>query len=132
MEEKAVIRSVNFNRDIFIRRLKELRREKGFTQPSLALRISMTKGAIGHYEAGTREPTLNTIYQFSEMFDVSVDYLMGISDFRKESDAIDYLLKKMKESGLVNADDTIDKKTVDKLVSYISVIENIKLDTIEN
>lgn len=109
-----------------MKRLKSLRREKDITQPELAKELKVSKGAVGHWEAGTREPNLEMISQIARLFRVSVDYLMGVSDFRQEEEAINYLLKKLKESGLVKSNDTIDKKTVDTLIEYITVLNRIK------
>ena len=45
--------------------LKELREDKGYTQEQLAGALHVTKSTISHYELGT------------DIFDVSLDYLMG-------------------------------------------------------
>jgi transcriptional regulator with XRE-family HTH domain len=111
-----------------MKRLKSLRREFGLTQPELAAELKISKGAVGHWEAGTREPNLEMVHTLAKRFRVSVDYLLGISSFRQEEEAVDYLLGKLRESGLVNINDTIDKKTVDKLMSYIAVLSKIKND----
>lgn len=115
-----------YDKQIFIQRLKTLRKEKGFSQPELAEILGKTKGALGHWESGTREPGLDIIYKLSEIFNVSVDYMLGTSDFRNENDSIDYMLLKLRECGLVKHNDTLDKKTIDQLMGYIEAIENIK------
>lgn len=111
---------------VFMRRLKQLRREADITQPELADKLGVSKGAIGHWEAGTREPDLWMISRIAKLFKVSVDYLLGVSSFRQEEEAVNYLLGKMRECGLVKPNDVIDKRTVDKLVEYISVLTKIK------
>lgn len=111
---------------VFMKRLKLLRKESSTTQPELAKVLGVSKGAVGHWEIGTREPNLETVSALARIFKVSVDYLMGVSDFRQENEAVDYLLIKLRESGLVKANDTIDKRTVDTLISYISVLSKIK------
>jgi transcriptional regulator with XRE-family HTH domain len=118
---------VPYNRDLFISRLKMLRSEKNITQPMLADMIGKTKGAIGHYESenNAREPGLGTIFDFSKIFHVSVDYLIGTSDFRNENEAIKYMLEQLKESGLI-VNDELDRKTVDKFMRYIDVIKTLK------
>ena len=110
----------------FMKRLKALRRESDITQPDLAKVLGVSKGAVGHWEAGSREPSLDMVSKIAKLFKVSVDYLMGVSGFRQEEEAIDYLLIKLRESGLVRPNDTIDKKTVDTLIEYISVLTKIK------
>jgi transcriptional regulator with XRE-family HTH domain len=109
-----------------MKRLKQLRRDRDITQPELAKILGVSKGAVGHWEVGTREPNLEMITDIAIFFKVSVDYLCGISSFRQEEEAIDYLLLKLREAGLVKPNDTIDKKTVDTLIEYISVLNKIK------
>jgi transcriptional regulator with XRE-family HTH domain len=109
-----------------MKRLKLLRKDRDITQPELATVLKVSKGAVGHWEAGTREPNLEKVTEIARFFKVSVDYLCGISSFRQEEETIDYLLLKLREAGLVNTNDTIDKKTVDTLMSYISVLNKIK------
>jgi len=40
----------------------------------------MTRGQIGNYELGSREPDLETLRRFAEFFDVTLDFLGGKSD----------------------------------------------------
>ena len=111
---------------VFMKRLKLLRKDKNITQPELAVLLNVSKGAVGHWEAGTREPNLEKVTEIARLFKVTVDYLCGISSFRQEEEAIDYLLIKLREAGLVKPNDTIDRKTVDTLISYIAVLNKIK------
>lgn len=122
---KDSVAKLHYNKQVFIRRLKYLRNEHNITQPQLAQIMNVSKGAIGHWEAGTREPSIDTVYRLAHLFDVSVDYMMGLSDFRREDEAIDYMLEKLKEAGLVTADDTVDKRTVDKLVGFIAAVSKL-------
>jgi transcriptional regulator with XRE-family HTH domain len=118
--------TVENRNSLFMKRLKTLRYESDITQPELAKELGVSKGAVGHWEVGSREPSMEMISNIAKTFKVSVDYLMGVSNFRQENDAIDYLLIKLRESGLVKPNDTIDKKTVDTLISYIAVLQKIK------
>lgn len=116
---------MEYNRELFAKRVKMLRKEKKLTQTELGDAIGKTKGAIGHYEYGDREPPLDALYSLSNYFGVSVDYLMAITDFRNDEEAVDYMMEKLKEAGLIKHE-RIDKKTVDKLISYIGAIEKIR------
>lgn len=65
-------------------RLKFLRIEKGFeTQKELAKKIGMPYTTYNGYENGIREPDIETLKGFASFFDVTLDYLMGRSDFKK-------------------------------------------------
>ncbi|MGN1089034.1 MAG: helix-turn-helix domain-containing protein [Huintestinicola sp.] len=60
--------------------LKELREQKGLTQAQLAEKISRTKTVISKYENNTQFPTLETLIDLSVIFNVSLDYLAGVSE----------------------------------------------------
>jgi len=116
---------LEYDRELFAKRFKKLRKEKRLTQTEMGEAIGKTKGAVGHYECGDREPPLEALYSISNYFGVSIDYLMGITDFRNEEESVNYMMDKMREAGLIKSD-TIDKHTVDKLMNYIGAIEKIK------
>lgn len=63
-------------------RIRELRNEKGLTQLELAKLLSLSKSNISKYESGDLEPNVSTFALLSEIFGVSVDYIMGISSVR--------------------------------------------------
>lgn len=67
----------------FSERLKQLRKEKDFTQEELANKLGITAGAVGLYEQGRREPDNSTVKKLAQMFDVSTDYLLGMESIIK-------------------------------------------------
>ena len=64
----------------FATRLKELRKSKKITLLSLALKLKTNQNTISRYESGEREPGINEIIAIADYFDVSVDYLLGVTD----------------------------------------------------
>ena len=61
--------------------LKELRTKRKWSKVQAAKEIGITPGAYGNYEYGNREPNIETIVKISEVFDVSIDYLiLGVND----------------------------------------------------
>lgn len=66
---------------ILDRRLKELREERGLTQKALAEILNINAVTYLHYEKGQREPPLSLLADMAKYFDVSVDFLLGLSDF---------------------------------------------------
>ena len=66
-------------------RIKELRTEKGITQADLAKILKISDRAVGYYENGDREPDYTTLLKIAEYFDVSIDYLLGRVDVRKDT-----------------------------------------------
>lgn len=61
-------------------RIAELREQKGWTQEQLATSIGITRAALSHYEKNRREPDYETLTQLANLFQVSVDYLIGRTD----------------------------------------------------
>ena len=63
-------------------RIKMLREEFNFTQQDLANKLECSKSVIGLYESETRKPSMEVLLKLSEIFDCSIDYILGKSDIR--------------------------------------------------
>lgn len=61
-------------------RLKDARKSKGLKQQQVADYLGIAKITYARYEGGTREPDINTIVSLASYFDVTVDYLLGLTD----------------------------------------------------
>ena len=62
-------------------RLKELREEKGLTQKQVAAALNLNTVTYLHYEKAQREPPLSVLADMAKFFDVTLDYLLGLTDF---------------------------------------------------
>ncbi|SEO26174.1 DNA-binding transcriptional regulator, XRE-family HTH domain [Amphibacillus marinus] len=62
---------------LFQERLKLLREQHGYKQDFIAKKLNITTSAYGYYEQGRNEPALETIVKLANIFDVSIDYLLG-------------------------------------------------------
>lgn len=67
--------------EMFCERLKALRKEKKLTQPQLAKMLGVSNGLISFWENGVNEPTINYLIKLCKIFEVSADYLLGLSDY---------------------------------------------------
>ena len=61
-------------------RLKQLRQRHKLTQSELADILGLKPTAISNYESKRNEPSFDKLIALSNYFDVSCDYLLGISD----------------------------------------------------
>ncbi|MCL2176961.1 MAG: helix-turn-helix domain-containing protein [Firmicutes bacterium] len=61
----------------FKERLRELRLDSGLTQAKLAEKLSVTDTTIRHWEAGRSQPSIQLLVILSDLFDVTLDYLVG-------------------------------------------------------
>lgn len=65
----------------FGERLSELAEENGFsTRKQLADELGIPSTTLRNYEKGSREPGHSFLKQVSQLFNVSVDYLLGLTD----------------------------------------------------
>lgn len=58
--------------------LKQLRTQKGLTQPELAAKLGISRSAISMYERGEREPDTATMESIASLFGVDMNYLYGM------------------------------------------------------
>lgn len=61
-------------------RLKQLRIERGLKLKEVAEQLNVTIRSISRYEDGTREPSVEMIIKFCKLYDVTSDYLLGLTD----------------------------------------------------
>lgn len=61
-------------------RIKELRKEKNLTQKQLAALMNKSETGLASWEQGLSEPNVNDIRLLCKIFEVSADYLLGLSD----------------------------------------------------
>lgn len=59
--------------------LKDLRFEKNVTQGEVAKSCGLTSTCICQLETGARNPTGSTVIALAKYFDVSADYLLGLT-----------------------------------------------------
>lgn len=65
-------------------RLKSLRKEKKLTQAKLANILGVSQQSIAFYENDKREPEIKILKKIADYFDVSVDYLLGRSNYKND------------------------------------------------
>ena len=57
-------------------RIALLRRGMGWSQTELAQRLHISASAVGMYEQGRREPSLEGLVELAAVFGVSADYML--------------------------------------------------------
>lgn len=60
-------------------RIKELREASHMTQAQLAKRLNITRSSVNAWEMGISVPSTVYLVELSKLFDVSTDYLLGLS-----------------------------------------------------
>lgn len=82
-------------------RIKQLRKEKGFTQSQLADLLGVTDKAVSKWEVGEANPDISLLAKIAEVFSVTIDFLLtgkveetiSLDDMDDEKRAL-YLIKK--------------------------------------
>ncbi len=65
----------------FGKKVRTLRKEKKISIIELSKSIGYSKSIINYWENGKKEPTFSAIVSLCKFFDVSADYLLGLSDY---------------------------------------------------
>ena len=73
-------------------RIKQLREENNWTQLELSKKMNCAMSSIAMYESETRKPSMEVLLKLSEIFDCSIDYILGKTDIRNSGEQIDDVL----------------------------------------
>ncbi len=71
--------------NVLHQRLKELREESGMTQDDLAAKIGKSQNVVSNIERGLSKVTDDYIAKFAEIFNVTPDFLFGLTDAKRRS-----------------------------------------------
>lgn len=66
----------------FNERLRELRHQSGLMQKQVADELGISPITLRQYEQGTREPNIERMLKLAIIFNVSLDDLMCLEDFK--------------------------------------------------
>ena len=61
-------------------RIKHLREQNALTQAELAKRLGITRSSVNAWEMGISVPSTQYVVEQAEIFKVSTDFLLGVSD----------------------------------------------------
>lgn len=103
--------------NVFKTRLCELRKSRGLTQEQLADELGLTSSAISSYERGIREPSLKTINDIADFFNVDKGYLLGDSPIRRK-----YLFDK---DGSYELEEIVEKVLMTDNLTLIKIIDKL-------
>ncbi len=64
-------------------RIYELRKKKGLSQESIAHTLGVSRQSISLWETNQASPSMDNLISLAKVFEVSIDELVGLSDFSK-------------------------------------------------
>ncbi len=63
-----------------MQRLKECRLKANLTQQYVALTLGIKPPSVSNWESGKTQPTMDNLIELARLYNVTTDYLLGISD----------------------------------------------------
>ena len=73
-------------------RIAALRRQRNWSQTELAGMLRISPSAVGMYEQGRREPSLQTVADMARIFGVSMEYLVTGTPTEAERQGLEALV----------------------------------------
>ncbi|MGA2142941.1 MAG: helix-turn-helix transcriptional regulator [Brevinematales bacterium] len=101
----------------FGERLKQLRKEKGWSQDKLGEMVKIHGRHIGKYELGQVLPTAEAIVRIATAFGVSTDYLLRDDNISEE------ILPNIKDKRLLKEFEEVEKMSDQDRETIISLID---------
>lgn len=93
------------NIKIFRKRLMQIREKMGTSQEELSQLIGVHRQSISNYEHGKRIPRIDFVVIIAKFLNVSVDYLLGLSDSKRIAEQIE-------------SDDEFVSSAIEKITSH--------------
>ncbi len=62
------------------KRIRDLREDNDWTQKDMAQKLNCSQQVYSNYELGQRDIPTDILIKLSSVYNVSVDYILGISD----------------------------------------------------
>ena len=65
----------------FAERLSEFLREEKISQRQFAANIGVTAACVSYWRNGKEQPTAENLYSIAKVYNLSVDFLLGVRDY---------------------------------------------------
>ncbi|PFI78854.1 helix-turn-helix domain-containing protein [Bacillus cereus] len=105
-----------------LERLSKLRKNKKWSLQDTADQLGIAKSTYAGYETGYRWPSLQSLSKIADLFDTSVDYILGRTDDSRSKGVIE-IAELMK-----NPDKTIsidgESLSTDEIIEFIAFVRS--------
>ena len=100
-------------------RIRELRKAHHMSQIHLSIELEVSQETVSAYENGRHYPSFQTLVKLSEIFQTSIDYIMGLSD----ANGTDL---NGKEKALITIYRALNPMAQEKALSYIQGLSDFQ------
>lgn len=111
-------------------KIRNIRKQKGYSQKDMAGLLGVTQSTIANYEKETRQPSIEMLVAMSDLFDITVDELLGLRnlpgttlvdyDHMSQIQLSDYLLELLLNDQIIQA-----KSFVSEYLNHYSLEETL-------
>lgn len=112
-------------------RLRDLRRENNLTSRELAKLLNVSQPTITRWENGLQEPSKKNVKKLASYFNVSSDYLLGLTDERepykkplKFEEALKILENTKRNDDIFTITDNIKNLSDEQLHTIATIVES--------
>ncbi|PEA85854.1 helix-turn-helix domain-containing protein [Bacillus thuringiensis] len=105
-----------------LERLSELRKSKKWSLQDTADQLGIAKSTYAGYETGYRWPSLQSLSKIADLFDTSVDYILGRTDDARSKDVIEIaeLIKNPNKTILIDG----ESLSTDEIIEFIAFVRS--------
>ena len=109
------------------KRIRELREENNITQQDLAKYLKVAKSTLSQYETGSRIPNDDIKKAIALKFNVSIDYLLGLTNI---PETIDTYIVKQNSKQAIESQYNVDEQELIQLYRELSTEGKITIKSL--
>lgn len=109
-----------------VENLKKLRTKKGLTQAQLAEALGISQQSVNKYENQNAEPDITTLKSLADLFNTSIDYLVGHTDIDHKIEKAEKYDLNSDEAKLINSYRMLNKSEKDSIHCVINNYNSAK------
>lgn len=98
--------------------LSELRKKRKWSLQDTADRLGIAKSTYAGYESGYREPSLQSLSQMADLFETSVDFIIGRTEEEQEPIEIANLIKNRNDRLFIDG----ECLSADEIIDFVAFV----------